>query len=80
MVNSSEPMIQVTPNAYYAVTAGVWFTAPQLTGPWTVATSVPEAIYTIPPSSPLYYVTYVRIYEATPNYVYVGYTRATWER
>ena len=35
---------------------------------------MPEAIYTIPPSSPLYYVTYVRIYEATPNYVYVGYT------
>ena len=74
VVNSSEPVIQVTPSAYYAVVAGVWFTAPQTTGPWAVATSVPEAIYTIPPSSPLYYVTYVRIYEATPNYVYVGYT------
>jgi hypothetical protein len=35
---------------------------------------VPAAIYTIPPSSPIYYVTYVRIYEATPQYVYVGYT------
>ena len=74
VINSSEPVIQVTPSAYYAVVAGVWFTAPQITGPWAVATSVPEAIYTIPPSSPLYYVTYVRIYEATPNYVYVGYT------
>ena len=74
VVNSSEPLIQVTPNAYYAVVAGVWFTAPQTTGPWAIATSVPETIYTIPPSSPLYYVTYVRIYEATPNYVYVGYT------
>ena len=31
-------------------------------------------IYTIPPSSPIYYVTYVKIYEATPQYVYVGYT------
>ena len=58
--NSSEPVIQVSPNAYYAVTAGVWFTAAQLTGPWTVATSVPAVIYTIPPSSPIYYVTYVQ--------------------
>ena len=72
--NSSEPVIQVAPNAYYAVVAGVWFTAAQFTGPWTIATSVPAVIYTIPPSSPIYYVTYVRIYEATPQYVYVGYT------
>ena len=74
VINSSEPVIQVLPNAYYAVVAGVWFTAPQITGPWGIATSVPEVIYKIPPSSPLYYVTYVRIYEATPQYVYVGYT------
>jgi hypothetical protein len=74
VVNSSEPVIQVAPNAYYAVVAGVWFTAPGITGPWTIATSVPPVIYTIPPSSPLFYVTYVKIYEATPQYVYVGYT------
>jgi hypothetical protein len=73
-INSSAPLIRVAPDAYYAVVAGVWFAAPQITGPWAVASSVPEAIYTVPPSSPLYYVTYVRIYEATPNYVYVGYT------
>jgi hypothetical protein len=72
--NSSEPVIEVAPNAFYAVVAGVWFTATQITGPWTIATSVPTAIYTIPPSSPIYYVTYVKIYEATPQYVYVGYT------
>jgi hypothetical protein len=74
IVNSSEPVIEVAPNSYYAVVAGVWFTATQITGPWSVATSVPTVIYTIPPSSPIYYVTYVRIYEATPQYVYVGYT------
>ena len=73
-VNSSEPLIQVSPNAYYAVTAGVWFTAPSVTGPWVVASSVPAAIYAIPPSSPIHYVTYVRIYGTTPGYVYVGYT------
>jgi len=74
VVNASVPLIQVDPNAYYAVSAGVWFTATQLTGPWVVARSVPAVIYTIPPSSPLHYVTYVRIYEATPTVVYVGYT------
>ena len=72
--NSSEPIIEVSPNSYYSVVAGVWFTAPQLTGPWSVATTVPAVVYSIPPSSPIYYVTYVRIYEATPQYVYVGYT------
>ena len=52
----------------------VWFTAPAAGGPWAVATSVPSVIYTIPPSSPLHYVTYVRIYETKPDPVYVGYT------
>ncbi|MET0204396.1 MAG: carbohydrate-binding family V/XII, partial [Casimicrobiaceae bacterium] len=74
VTNSSVPVIQVAPGAYYAVTAGVWFSATQITGPWAIATSVPTAIYTIPPTSPIYYVTYVRIYEATPTVVYVGYT------
>ena len=58
----------------HAVSGGVWFTAPAVTGPWTIASSVPAAIYTIPASSPLHYVTYVRIYEATSQYVYAGYT------
>ena len=74
VVNASEPLIQVAPDAHYAVVAGVWFTATQLTGPWRIATSVPSVVYTIPPSSSLYYVTYVKIYEATPQVVYVGYT------
>ena len=74
VVNSSPPVIQVSENAWYAVQAGVWFMASGLTGPWSVATAVPDIIYTIPPSSPLYYVTYVQIYDATPQYVYTGYT------
>jgi hypothetical protein len=74
VANSSEPIIRVTGDSYYAVVAGVWFTAGQITGPWRVATSVPTVIYTIPASSAIHYVTYVRIYEATPQFVYVGYT------
>ena len=74
VVNSDVPLIQVSGASYFAVQAGVWFMAPSVTGPWAIATSVPDVIYTIPPSSPLYYVTYVRIYEATPQVIYVGYT------
>src|SRR5262249_24587250 len=74
VANSSVPIIETAPNSLYAVEAGVWFTASQLTGPWVVAASVPTEIYRIPPSSPFYYVTYVHIYEGTPQYVYVGYT------
>jgi hypothetical protein len=72
--NSSVPIIQVDPNTFYSVSAGVWFTAPRVTGPWSVATAVPAAIYAIPTSSPLHYVTYVRVYGSTPQVVYVGYT------
>ena len=72
--NASVPIIQVDPNNYYAVSSGVWFTAPAVTGPWRVATSVPNVIYTIPTSSVAHFVTYVKIYGATPEVVYVGYT------
>jgi hypothetical protein len=73
-VNSPVPVIQVAPNLYYALKDGVWFTATSATGSWTVAMSVPAVIYTIPPSSPLHYVTYVHVYGGTPQTVYVGYT------
>jgi hypothetical protein len=39
-----------------------------------VADTVPAQIYDIPPSSPLYYVTYAKVYGSTPEVVYVGYT------
>jgi hypothetical protein len=73
-VNSRVPIIEVNPSSFYAVQGGVWFTAGALTGPWVVATSVPPVIYTIPPTSPLHYVTYVYVYGYTPQVVYVGYT------
>ncbi|MGA8893426.1 MAG: hypothetical protein WB493_17835 [Anaeromyxobacteraceae bacterium] len=72
--NSPQPIIMVSATEWYAVQAGVWFVAPALQGPWTVATSVPAAIYSIPPSSPLYYVTYVQIYAESLGVVVVGYT------
>ena len=59
---------------YYCCFQGVWFVAPVPTGPWVVCTSVAPVIYTIPPSSPVYNVTYVQVYGYTPTTVVVGYT------
>jgi hypothetical protein len=48
-----------TGDLYYMCFQGVWFMSTSPTGPWQTATSVPSEIYTIPPSSPVYNVTYV---------------------
>ena len=70
--NSPTPVIQVG-SSYYAVDEAVWFVSGSATGPWVVATAIPDVVYTIPPTSPVYYVTYVRIYDYTDEVVYVGY-------
>ena len=71
--NSQIPIIQISDNAWYALVDGIWFEASSADGPWKVAAEVPDTIYTIPPASPLYYVTYVRVYEnAADDAVTVG--------
>ena len=72
--NTSTPVIKVADRSWYACQNGVWFTSDSSHGPWVIAASVPTVIYTIPPSSPLHYVTYVRVYRADAQYVWVGYT------
>lgn len=72
-VNTETPVIRVD-SMYYACDNGVWFVSNGPTGPWAVADSVPDDVYTIPPSSPVYNVTYVQVYDSTPDVVYVGYT------
>lgn len=72
--NSAVPVIRVDASHYLAVSNGVWFAASAPTGPWTVAKTVDPAIYTIPASSPLHYVTYVEVYGSNGDMVYVGYT------
>ncbi|MET1084723.1 MAG: hypothetical protein ABWY12_17005, partial [Burkholderiales bacterium] len=74
VANSPTPIIRVDENSWYAVDQGVWFVAQSLDGPWEVATWVPSVIYSIPANSPLHYVTYVKVYGATPDAVYTGYT------
>ncbi len=72
-VNSPYPVIKAG-DRYYVCWQGAWFVAPAPTGPWVLAAEVPAAIYAIPPSSPLYPVTYVHVYAATPATVTYGYT------
>ncbi len=59
---------------YYSVHDGVWFVSANAKGPWVVSTIVPDVIYTIPATHPKYNVTYVYIYDSTPDTVVVGYT------
>ena len=74
VVNCPTPVIRVDARTWYVCQNGVWFVATAATGPWTVATSVPAVIYSIPPSSPLHYVVYVRVYRYDPFLVWVGTT------
>ena len=71
-VNTPNQVIKYE-DRYYAVDEAVWFVSDSPTGPWTVADEVPAEIYSIPPSSSAYNVTYVYVYDSTPEVVYVGY-------
>lgn len=72
-VNTPNQVFRVT-GKYYCVANGVWFVSDGPKGPWVVATQVPAAIYSIPSSHPTHNVTYVHIYNSTPDTVVVGYT------
>ena len=56
--NTQDKVIELE-GTYYLCLQGVWFMAPTPTGQWTTCMSVPQEIYTIPSSSPVYNVTYV---------------------
>lgn len=71
--NTTETVIKVG-DRYYLLQDGVWFMADGPNGPWQLAREVPEAIYQIPPSSPLYNATYVRVYDTEPDAVWYSYT------
>jgi len=72
-VNTSYEVLDVG-GKYYCCHQGAWFVAAAPTGPWALADSVPPDIHHIPPSHPLYNVTYVNVYSATPEAVTFGFT------
>ncbi len=72
-VNTSTTVLKID-GLYYAVDQGVWYVSENATGPWSVADEVPDAVDDIPADNPAYNVKYVKVYDSTPEYVYVGYT------
>lgn len=71
--NTADRVIRVG-DVYYLCFQGIWFVSRSSAGPWKTADSVPAAIYTIPPSSPVYNVTYVIVSNPTPTTVQVSYS------
>ncbi len=72
-VNTDASVLKIG-DRYYVCDNAVWFAGLTPTGPWVVADSVPDSVKSIPPSSPVYNVRYVQVYDSTPDIVYVGYT------
>jgi len=73
-INTSASVLRIR-GRYYACDNAVWFVADAPTGPWLLADSIPtDDVDQIPPSVPVYNTKYVRIYDSTPDAVYVGYT------
>jgi len=72
-VNTPNKVIEVG-SEYYMCYQGLWFVSSSPQGPWQVAQTVPQVIYTIPPSSPVYNVTYVTQVPASAGYVTASYT------
>src|SRR5438477_1105010 len=71
--NTQDKVIKVG-DVYYLCLQGVWLMSANAQGPWTTATSVPQEIYTIPPSSRVYNVTYVTQTANPDNTVTTSYT------
>jgi hypothetical protein len=71
--NTPYKVIRVN-NLYYLCYQGVWFLAPSPNGPWKTCDTVPAVIYTIPPASPVYNVTYVVVSNPTPTTVEMSYS------
>jgi len=71
--NTPDKVIQVD-DFYYLCLQGVWFMSATPKGPWTTASSVPPVIYTIPPASPVYNVTYVNQVTTSDGNIQSSYT------
>jgi uncharacterized protein (TIGR03000 family) len=72
--NTPNDVVRASDGKYYCCYQGVWFVSAKPEGPWAVADKVPDEMYEIPPSDPLYPDTYVEVYDSTPEEVVTGYT------
>lgn len=70
--NTDKQVLRIN-NKYYCVDEAIWFVSDNATGPWVVSDTRPDEVNELPPSSEVYNVKYVYIYDSTPEVVYVGY-------
>jgi hypothetical protein len=73
-IQNTGSTVLVAGGLYYLVENGVWYVSSSPNGPWQVSDHRPQQVDTILPSSPVYNTKYVRVYDSTPEVVYVGYT------
>jgi hypothetical protein len=71
--NTAQKVIKLG-DSYYLCLQGVWFASGTPKGPWKTAASVPDEIYKIPASSPVYNVTYVTQTTLDSGEIEAGYT------
>jgi hypothetical protein len=71
--NTADKVIKAG-DVYYLCLQGIWFLSPNPKGPWTTAKTVPKEVYSIPPNSPVYNVTYVTQSETAEGTVEASYT------
>jgi hypothetical protein len=72
-VNTADKVIKAG-DVYCLCLQGIWFTSSAPQGPWTTASSVPQEIYQIPASSPVYNVTYVKQSTNSEGKIEASYT------
>jgi hypothetical protein len=71
--NSPNEVLLVA-GVYYLCYEGAWYSATQPVGPWAATADVPPAIYDIPPQSPSYAVTDVKVDSSTSDTVTYTHT------
>jgi hypothetical protein len=71
--SASQPVVE-TGGSVFCCDSGAWFTAPAASGPWSLCDRVPDAVYAIPPSCPVYPCTYVWVFGSTPDSVSFGFS------
>ena len=71
-VNTATPVI-LADNTFYACEGAAWYVSANANGPWALADSIPDEIYSMPPSSPVYNCRFVYVFDATEEQVDVGY-------
>jgi hypothetical protein len=68
LVNASQPVVR-SGGIVYACESGAWFEAPNEKGPWKLCDRVPDEVYSIPASCPIYPCTYVWVMGSTADSV-----------